>query len=272
MNQVVVYKTPLSRVFSGCMKATKDCSTSARNCSTCCTSTDVAATTRVEVPAYERELEAPPTQMKVKQSDLPIQKFRHPHAAHLKTEQKRNLLAKPCIPHGVVCDGIVKQARIDNDGPSPGYDPADFKPGQSVFLNCGSGDLSRNDCSQKLQDRIEELNATRDFKFKLNKSGLEKNGLQARFCLPYNNGTLDVLVWAKFNKDTQKLNVLNVLLLNYVFYGERKQVLPRVKASMSDIVKTLPNLSSIPKNKWRIISNHHFDHPIGQNDITHIGV
>jgi hypothetical protein len=109
---------------------------------------------------------------------------------------------QPNTIHFFICDGIVEQSRIHNDGPGPGYDPFDSKfvrvqtckQVSQFFLNCGSGNLDKNVCSKKLQDRIKEINTTSNFKFKLNEFELETAGLQARFCFPDTAGTLDVLV------------------------------------------------------------------------------
>lgn len=73
------------------------------------------------------------------------------------------------------CFGI--KTRIDKSPSTSGQTPHTVKLRQSVFLNCGSGDTTREICSKNVEKPINEIHDQQstetDFeKFELNKSEL----------------------------------------------------------------------------------------------------
>ena len=175
-------------IIARCLSATKKALT---NC------TPGSGKQDVNKPCYERIFDALPEQIMEKRTgqsatakyinnDVPFQ---------FTTTDKIRLLVETNTIHGIVCDGLVEQLKINNKPANSNHNSHDVKPSQNVFLVC-SRVLPRFTCRAQLQLKIDAKNATLspEQHFKINESQLEINGLQARFCLPDNDGTLEIIV------------------------------------------------------------------------------
>ena len=86
--------------------------------------------------------------------------------------------------------------------------------------------------------------------FEIYQSQLEKDNLQARFCLDKGQGdVLEVIIYAKKNKDGNGISNVNVIPVNEVLYNETDDVLNIVKQNREQILQTLPLLADVEAKK-----------------------
>ncbi len=197
-------------------------------------------------------------------------------ACNLTINDRIAKLVQPKEVYGVVCEPRIQEVRLNKDKFPDSVDK------KAVFLVCPEG-INSEEALKRLKQVVENKNKQAKNQNLLNEeyfvcaSKLEYNGRQARFCLEVQEPNEVGIEYVEFiifspNSSNGDNDVFIVLLSDVPYNLTKSQMLNIIKESADGILISLPKLKDIDVENWQLAPEHDWDHYLGKNDTTNIGL